>query len=470
MACTRGPAKTKTKAERAATMQSQPAHLTDDLSRVFGAAQDEAARRHGVYVDIEHLALALLAQKDGPARAILAQSGADTATLYERIADAVGVERPTPAPVRDFSRSASEALAQAAAVARSLDQRMVNSGHLLVALLEHGDGVVQEALAASPLSAEAARDYLRAHPDAGSPAAPPARSPRSAAQERVEYVLIPTRARRAPKTRGGWLDRIGRWPLILGGVAALLAYLAFALPGSDLTTFIIVLLGWVFSVTLHEFSHAIVAYWGGDHTVKDKGYLSFNPLKYTHPMLSIGLPLLFLAMGGIGLPGGAVYIERHRLRSRWWGAAVSAAGPLANLILAVMLAAPFLLGKVDARLIYWSLQGMPVEDGGLWTNATLWTAAAFLAMLQVTAVFFNLIPLPPLDGFGIIEPFLDQRTRHQLRQLGAYSLMLIFVALWFIPPVASSFWNTIFSVTDALHIPGWLINEGFRNFMFWVPR
>jgi len=60
--------------------------------------------------------------------------------------------------------------------------------------------------------------------------------------------------------------------------------------------------------------------------------------------------------------------------------------------------------------------------------------------------------------------------RMQLRQLGAYSLMLIFVALWFIPPVANSFWNTIFSITDMLEIPGWLINEGFRNFMFWVPR
>ena len=47
--------------------------------------------------------------------------------------------------------------------------------------------------------------------------------------------------------------------------------------------------------------------------------------------------------------------------------------------------------------------------------------------------------------------------------------MLIFLALWFIPPAAESL-NTIFSVTDALNIPGWLINEGFRNFMFWVPR
>ena len=81
-------------------------------------------------------------------------------------------------------------------------------------------------------------------------------------------------------------------------------------------TFIIVLVGWVFSLCLHEFSHALVAYYGGDTTVREKGYLTFNPLKYTHPVYSLLLPLLFLVLGGIGLPGGAVYIETWRLRSR----------------------------------------------------------------------------------------------------------------------------------------------------------
>jgi|GEM_PF-120177 Zn-dependent protease len=457
-------------------MQSQSPHLTAEMQRLLAAAQDEAARRHGVYVDIEHLALALLNEPAGPARDILADSGADRGALYDQIASAIGMERSTRIEVKELSRAARQALTNALEVARSLGQGAVNSGHLLVAMLESGEGIVREALDASPVSASAARDYLRAHPPATS-APVPGSSPRAPqrppqAPEAVEYVLIPTRDRRRPKdpSRQTWLDRLGRWPLILGGLVAFFAYLFIALPGNAMTTFFIVIVGWVFSVTLHEFSHAIVAYWGGDYTVRDKGYLSFNPLKYTHPMLSIGLPLLFLAMGGIGLPGGAVYIERHRLKNKWWGAAVSAAGPAANVVLAVLLALPFLLGLVDPRTIFWSIQGMPVEGEGIWTNATLWTAAAFLVMLQVTAVLFNLIPVPPLDGFGIIEPFLDRRTQLQLRQLGSYTLMLIFLALWFIPPVAESFWNTIFSVTDALNIPGWLINEGFRNFMFWVPR
>ena len=105
-------------------------------------------------------------------------------------------------------------------------------------------------------------------------------------------------------------------------------------------TFIIVLLGWVFSLCVHEFSHAAVAYAGGDTTVREKGYLTFNPLKYTHPVYSLLLPLLFLALGGIGLPGGAVYIETWRLRSRRWISAVSLAGPASNLILAILLGYP----------------------------------------------------------------------------------------------------------------------------------
>ena len=104
-------------------------------------------------------------------------------------------------------------------------------------------------------------------------------------------------------------------------------------------TFIIVIIGWIFSLCLHEFSHALVAYYGGDTSVREKGYLTFNPLKYTHPVYSILLPMVFLLLGGIGLPGGAVYIERWRLRSKGWESAVSLAGPAANLLLALAAAA-----------------------------------------------------------------------------------------------------------------------------------
>ena len=83
--------------------------------------------------------------------------------------------------------------------------------------------------------------------------------------------------------------------------------------------FIIVTVLWIFSVCIHEFGHAIVAYWGGDHTVKDKGYLTLNPLRYANPVMSLLIPLVFLAMGGIGFPGGAVYINTQALRGAGFG-------------------------------------------------------------------------------------------------------------------------------------------------------
>ena len=94
-----------------------------------------------------------------------------------------------------------------------------------------------------------------------------------------------------------------------------------------MSCFLIVVVIWVFSVCLHEYGHAWVAYRGGDHTVEEKGYLSMNPIRYADPVTSFILPMVFMMVGGIGLPGGAVYINRHLLRSRNWETGVSLAGP-----------------------------------------------------------------------------------------------------------------------------------------------
>jgi Zn-dependent protease len=437
--------------------------LSADLRAALERAQQEAARRQSVYVDVEHLLLGLLSQAGNPACELLRTAQADPSALYEQVAGAVGIEREPAVTLKGYTRPASQVVERAVQTARQLGHNALDSRHLLLSLFDERDGAVHETLSALSLTPEEVRADLRRQPPAPSTTGSPAVAGQPA--EQPEIVVIPTRRKaRQPSAAG---NRWGRWPWVLAGVALLIYLLAF-LPGGSLFTFVFVLIGWVFSVTLHEFAHALVAYWGGDYTVKDKGYLSFNPLKYTHPMLSIGLPLLFLAMGGIGLPGGAVYIERHRLRSKWWSMAVSAAGPSANLLLAILLSLPFALGLVDTDVIEFSIWlGRSPEGTSIWQNAPLWSAVAFLIMLQVTAVCFNLLPIPPLDGFGIIEPLLDQRTRWQMLQIGSYGLLLVFLALWFIPPVANSFWQMIFDITHALQIPDELVREGFRNFMFW---
>jgi len=212
-------------------------------------------------------------------------------------------------------------------------------------------------------------------------------------------------------------------------------------------TFLVVIIGWVFSLCLHEFSHALLAYMGGDTTVRDKGYLTFNPLKYTHPVFSILLPLVFLLMGGIGLPGGAVYIEKWRLRSRNWVSAVSLAGPLSNLLLAVI------LGLV--------LRFAPVTASGIWPGI------AFLALLQVMALVLNLIPLPPFDGYGVIEPFLSESVRTQMDRMRSFMMLAVFFLLWFIPAVNNIFWTIIVVIVQFLGVPVSLIDLGQKQFLFW---
>ena len=97
-----------------------------------------------------------------------------------------------------------------------------------------------------------------------------------------------------------------------------------------LLVFPFVLTGFLIALCLHEFGHAIVAYYCGDTTVREKGYLTLDPLRYSDLQYSILFPILVMAIGGVGLPGGAVYINTLLLRRRIYGALVSAGGPLAD--------------------------------------------------------------------------------------------------------------------------------------------
>ena len=201
-----------------------------------------------------------------------------------------------------------------------------------------------------------------------------------------------------------------------------------------------VLICWIFSVCIHEFAHALVAYWGGDRSVKDKGYLRFDILSYVHPVTSILVPIVFLAMGGLPLPGGAVYIERHRLRGRHWEAAVSAAGPASNFVLFLILAAVIhpSMGIVDVA----------ANERRVWV-----TLLGAMTTLQLFAVFFNLIPIPPLDGFGIIEPYLSHDVREKARRLGWGGLVVIFLLFASVPGLMDGFMDLVDVVMTAFGLP-----------------
>ncbi|MET8832107.1 site-2 protease family protein [Streptomyces sp. NPDC004610] len=226
-------------------------------------------------------------------------------------------------------------------------------------------------------------------------------------------------------------------PVFLGIVAVTAvtgwaAWTGFAeQPG--LAVFLFVTGAWIVSLCLHEYAHARTALHSGDISVGAKGYLTLNPLKYTHALLSIVLPVVFVILGGIGLPGGAVFIERGRIRGRWKHSLISAAGPLTNVLFALVCTAPFWL---DA------LSGVPADFR---------YALAFLALLQVTAAILNFLPVPGLDGYGVIEPWLSYKVRRQVEPFAPFGLLFVFALLW-VPSINAVFFDAIDAILGGLGI------------------
>jgi Zn-dependent protease len=245
-------------------------------------------------------------------------------------------------------------------------------------------------------------------------------------------------------------------PIFIGivavfGVSAFMAWTGFGNVGVDV--FLFVVSGWQVSLCLHEYGHAVVGYFSGDHSVADKGYLRLNPLKYTNIFLSIVLPVVFVILGGIGLPGGAVWIDHRHINSRVKDSLISATGPLANIVLALIASVPFLFHDFS-----FSLPGDP--------HYAFWAALALLAFLQVTAAILNLLPIPGVDGGGIIYPWLSREYQRAWNLFAPYGMLLLFALLWQ-PRINEYFFNFVYFFTDRLGLDSGLISSGFQLLRFW---
>jgi Zn-dependent protease len=214
--------------------------------------------------------------------------------------------------------------------------------------------------------------------------------------------------------------------------------------------FVFVVAGWLVSLCLHEYAHALTAYRAGDRGVAEKGYLTLDPLRYSDVGLSIVLPMIFVLAGGIGLPGGAVWIDRGRIKGRLRHSLISAAGPLVNVAFAVALLG--LVGRAQA---------------GFGAHPEFWAALAYLGFLQVTASLLNLLPVPGLDGFGILEPWLPRTWARQAGQVGPFGILIVFGLLW-IPELNRVFFDAIYRVVEAAGTSPLLVEYGDRLFRFWT--
>lgn len=179
------------------------------------------------------------------------------------------------------------------------------------------------------------------------------------------------------------------------------------------------------SITLHEFMHGYAAYKLGDPTAKNAGRLSFNPLRHIDPFGTVLLPLL-LAFGGGPIFGYAkpVPVNPRNFRDVRKGDLITGvAGPLANLALAV----------VGAGIAWAAIPVAAVV--GASAAGWIYLVGLLLAQTNLVLMFFNLIPIPPLDGSSIVPMFLSDSALRSWYRMQRYSFGILLVLMWVVPSV-----------------------------------
>jgi len=399
--------------------------LTRDAREILERAGAEAAARGEAQTTTADVLRATLDLRRGLAYQAIRELGIDPN----------GISSQLPSNGAATSISLRQLLVNANREAQVLGHYQVDSIHLLLAMLYSDSPSTAAALQKAGLSLYDVRRYLQTSPQAN--AAP--------AQRDAPTPDKALRRRPWPSLRGVLTIS----PVFLGIVAITAASGVLLstnlLPGfAGPLTIAFVTLGWITSLCIHEFGHALVAYLGGDRSVVASGYLTLNPLRYTNLLLSLIMPVIFLLLGGIGLPGGAVYINHSALRSKAWSSAVSAAGPVGTLLCGLLVALPFVLpGRIA-----WLSAG----------NFNFWAALAFLGFIEAVAIVLNLLPVPGLDGFGIIRPWLPYSLQDLAIRAGGIGLLAVFAILWYVAPIRDVFFQTVFNLTSLVQIdPQWII-------------
>jgi Zn-dependent protease len=256
-----------------------------------------------------------------------------------------------------------------------------------------------------------------------------------------------------PKPPNNWVG-VGLLVVWLGLGGVILAAPASALGGFAVFGF--VMTGWILAVMAHEFSHAAVAWLAGDKTVAAKGYLAFDPRRYGDLGVSLVIPLVALAIGGIGFPGGAVYLRTDLMRSRLWRSTASLAGPAATFLVLLV---------ISFGLAFWSGWGVS-SDGAV----ALFEALTVLAFLQAMALILNLLPIPGLDGFNAIRPWLPAAWTQGLRKVEGLAMIAILLVIFYLPGASRALFTAAAMLSVSLGLDVDALRGGWALFHFWQPR
>jgi len=203
---------------------------------------------------------------------------------------------------------------------------------------------------------------------------------------------------------------------------------------SNIDSQIIVLLipALVFSLSFHEFAHAWMAYRLGDSTAARMGRLTLNPMSHLDPIGSLALLLM-----GFGWAKPVPVDPRYLKNPRKDMVKVAAAGPISNIILAIIAA-------LVLRLLF---------DSDFLSNSVKTFFIIFM-QINITLAVFNLLPVPPLDGSQILSPFLEKQFGPDIVwKMQAYGPRVLFFII-------------LFSMITDIHIFSFVINPIFNLFIF----
>lgn len=185
--------------------------------------------------------------------------------------------------------------------------------------------------------------------------------------------------------------------------------------------------------TLHESAHAYTAYKFGDPTAYREGRVTLNPMAH---MDAFGTIFIFLAGFGWARP---VPVNRNHFKyPRLMGIVTTAAGPLSNLLIAFV-------GLVLLVMIRF----LGIDGASAGVQSAVFTFFEILIQLNIVLFVFNLIPLPPLDGYRIIEDLVPNRIRAKMSQVEHWAIFA-FLLMIFIPPVRTYTLEPIFSLTGNI--------------------
>lgn len=174
----------------------------------------------------------------------------------------------------------------------------------------------------------------------------------------------------------------------------------------------------IFAITVHEASHGFVASKFGDQTAKMMGRLTLNPLKHIDWLGTVIVPLLLLTYGSVlfGWAKPVPISPRNFKRPRPYMAIVAAAGPLSNLLMAIIWA---IIGKL----------GLLAMTHGAMAFRPVWLMGQAGIYINVIIGVLNLIPLPPLDGGRIISNLIPPRTAYYYDKVEPFGFLILIILL-----------------------------------------